>query len=52
MLTRNNWKRSQKKFGKLKKKRQRKYLTEGKAMKRGIDHPKTRRESKDGNSKI
>ena len=46
-MTRVEWKRFQKKFGKEKKKRQRKYLTEGKPLKRGIDNPKTRRESKE-----
>jgi len=47
MITRNEWKRFQKKMGELKKKRQHNILKLGQPMKREIENPKTRRESKE-----
>lgn len=45
-MTRISWKQTKKKFGRLKKKRQYKRLSQGKPMNRNISNPKTRREDK------
>ena len=48
MGTRNNWKKTTKKFGKLKLKRLKSRLALGQQMERGIKNPKTRAEDKYG----
>ena len=46
-MSRITWKQNQKKFGKLKSKRQHKKLNEGKPMQRNTTNPKTRSQSYD-----